>query len=79
MHKYKVYTGPTVVQSVASFFLVREKEIRTQYAANRLRAAGYTVSEGTEHVYTEAPNREAVLEALPRGVGWTLRDVQELS
>jgi hypothetical protein len=63
MHKYKVYTGPTVVQ----------------YAANRLRDRGYTVSEGTEHVYTEAASREDVLEALPRGVGWTWRDVQELS
>lgn len=65
MHKYKVYTGPTLVG----------------YAANLLQLAGYTVSEGTEHVYVEAPNSCSVVTTLRNrtGHGWTHRDVQELS
>jgi hypothetical protein len=49
---YKVYTGPTIVQTTAA----------------RLRNAGFSVYlEGTEHVYLTADSPEQVLAALGSG------------
>lgn len=61
MNNYKIYTGPT----------------RVQTAARLLRDAGVEVYlEGTEHVYAVAQNSDIVLQPL-RASGWTWRDVRE--
>lgn len=65
MNRYRVYTGPTLVQCIAE----------------RLRASRYVLHvtfEGTMHVYVTAESAHCILAALGRGQGWTFRDIQEL-
>ena len=64
MNKYRLWTGPTLVNQAAEW----------------LEQAGLTVTvRGTESVYVLANNQDQVLNALPKGSGWTWRDVTKLN
>lgn len=62
LRRYRIYTGPTIVQETAM----------------RLDAAGFhVVTVGTEHVYIETTrDKEQVLKVL--GLTWIWNDVLEI-
>jgi hypothetical protein len=63
MHNYRVYTGPTLVQSVANMLRTSDVLLVTL--------------EGTEHVYVSAPSQSDLLAILPL-TGFNHMDVREV-
>ncbi len=62
MKRYKIYTGPTIVDAVA----------------RHLDQTLGEVFQGTEHVYLYAESEDAILQALQPMLSWTKADIREV-